>query len=424
MSRTLRWTVALAATTAMVLTTGPVPGPATAGSNHRAAAALIAAGSHDLYFSPNGDGRHERARFVFRLSTAATVAAIVRDRDSRTIRQSVLGRLDPGRHQWSWGGWAASGGPVADGRYTVTLRATSGPRVDKVKLLTNLLTHLPSGRLMLSRLHVYPNATAVEDRLQAVYIRYGFEQLTFENLDFFGPQRLLRTRLVIRGPSGTRVFDRSSRGYRPSFEWTARADDGTPLPPGSYPLRLTVRDPAGNRTTIRRVAEVSSAQLTPQVWTATTTAADTSTAPGPVDEPLCNGCEEVCGPVPSDRYAGGLSFRPCDFGYAAVGYYGATPPVVPAPVDSYRIIASGGPTTPGEPDVGNFAQLKGCCVLMGNMGPGDATVSTGWRPVALTRYPYVPEGIQPVTWGFWTSQDNSYDLASMTVEYRYYVPVP
>lgn len=61
---------------------------------------------------------------------------------------------------------------------------------------------------------------------------------------------------------------------------------------------------------------------------------------------------------------------------------------------------------------------------MGNMGPGDATVSTGWRPVALTRYPYVPEGIQPVTWGFWTSQDNSYDLASMTVEYRYYVPVP
>jgi hypothetical protein len=67
------------------------------------------------------------------------------------------------------------------------------------------------------------------------------------------------------------------------------------------------------------------------------------------------------------------------------------------------------------------------------MGPGDATVTTAWQPVALTSYPFLPEAIQPVTWKFWTfgcpsclppPTENSYDLASMTVEYRYYEPVP
>ena len=57
------------------------------------------------------------------------------------------------------------------------------------------------------------------------------------------------------------------------------------------------------------------------------------------------------------------------------------------------------------------------------MGPGDATVSTPWRPVDLTHHPYLPDARQPVNWGFSTA-NNNYDLASFTVEYRYYTPVP
>ena len=401
---------------AVTLGTGPVPDAAAAADGPQPAAELISAGDHDVYFSPNDDGRHDRARFTFHLSSAAWVAAIVRDDDGTLVRLVKLGLLEAGRQRWSWGGRTTSGVIVPDGDYSVTLRAVSGSGADRVRMRTLARTSVAPGRLVMSRPTVYPKATAVEDRLELVYIRHGFAQIVFENLGFFGAQKLLRTRLVIRDPSGATVFDRSSRGYRPAFEWDALADDGTPLPAGSYPLRFSVRDPAGNRATIRRVVEVSWAQLVEQTWTVTTSAAATPRGPDPIYDPGCNGCGEVCGPVASDRYENGLSFRPCEFGYAAVAYFGATPPAQPAPVDSYRIMASGGPSTPGATDVGNLAGVI--------MGPGDATVSTPWRPVALTSYPFVPRGRQPVTWGFQTSDDDSYDLASMTVEYRYFVPVP
>ena len=419
MTRARRWTAAvaatLAATVAAMIGVGPVPGAATA-ADGPSSDELISEGEHDVYFSPNADGRHDRARFTFHLSSAARVAAIVRDRTGDVVRLSKLGLLDAGRHQWTWGGRTTAGGVAPDGEYTVVLRAVSGPFADRVTMRAVARTSVAPGRLVMSRPTVYPNATAVHDRLQMVHIRYGFRQIVFENLGFFGPEKLLRTRMVIRDPSGATVFEKSSREYRPAFEWDARADDGSPLPEGSYPLRFRVQDPAGNRATIRRVVEVSWDQLVQQTWSVTTSAAATPRGPGPIYDPGCNGCGEVCGPVASDRFVNGLSFRPCEFGYASVAHYGTTPPVTPAPVDSYRLTASGGPTTPGAADVANFAGVP--------IGPGDVTVSTQWRPVALTSYPFVPKGLQPVTWGFSTSEDNSYDLASMTVEYRYYVPVP
>jgi hypothetical protein len=152
------------------------------------------------------------------------------------------------------------------------------------------------------------------------------------------------------------------------------------------------------------------------VWTTAVAAASADGGPGPVYDPACNGCGEVCGPVPSDRYPGGLSFRqPCDFGYAAVRSFGATPPMVPAPVDSFRITAMGGPTTPGATDTASFDGVV--------MGPGDVTASTPWTSVDLIHYPFVPDGTQPVTWGFSTTSGNSYDVASFTVEYRHYLPI-
>ena len=75
---------------------------------------------------------------------------------------------------------------------------------------------------------------------------------------------------------------------------------------------------------------MSDAQLTERVWTATIPAASADQRPGPVYDPSCLGCGEVCGPVPSDRFPGGLSFRqPCSFGYAAVEHFAAAPPDVP-----------------------------------------------------------------------------------------------
>ena len=89
---------------------------------------------------------------------------------------------------------------------------------------------------------------------------------------------------------------------------------------------------------------------------------------------------------------------------------------MPAPVDAFRVTATGGPTTPGDSDIAHFDGLV--------LGPGDAAATTPWQAVDLDSYPYLPEAERPITWAVSTSEENDYDVASFTVEYRYYAPVP
>ena len=225
----------------------------------------------------------------------------------------------------------------------------------------------------------------------------------------------LTARFVVVDAAGETVLRRTSTKYTPSLSWTARDDAGRPVAPGTYTLRVRITDEAGNARRFRHEVQVSDAQLAERVWTATIPAASADPGRGPVYNPSCLGCGEVCGPVPSDRFAGGLSFRqPCSFGYAAVGYFAASPPFVPAPVDAFRVTATGGPTTPGGTDIAHFGGLV--------LGPGDASATTPWTTVDLDANPYLPEARRPVTWGVSTSDQNDYDIASFTVEYRYYVP--
>jgi hypothetical protein len=52
------------------------------------------------------------------------------------------------------------------------------------------------------------------------------------------------------------------------------------------------------------------------------------------------------------------------------------------------------------------------------------STTSSWLPVALAAHPYLPSGSQPVFWSFGTNAGHSYDVASFTVEYRHYEPVP
>ncbi len=373
-------------------------------------------GDHDGFFSPDGDGHYERARFIFRLDARSAVTMLVRDHASQVVRTWRLGRLGEGRHVWAWNG-KTSGHRLPDGHYTVVLRAWSGNRFAKVSAGTDILTTPDAGRLMLSRPTVYPAATTVADRLAVVYLREGYSEFAAEYPEYYGDDIPLRTRIVIRAPDGEAVYRALRRGYRPRFLWTARDADGHPLPAGTYQLRVTVRDSVGNVRAIRRSVSVSSAQLREQVWTSTFAATDASLGSPPLYDPGCNSCDVTCGPVPSERFAGGLSFRqPCSFGDYSRAVFGASPSVTPAPVDSYRVTATGGPTAPGDTDVALLSGVR--------LGPGDVTVSTPWQRVDLTDYPYLPAGAQPVTWAVSTSDENDYDVASFTVEYRYYAPIP
>lgn len=92
------------------------------------------------------------------------------------------------------------------------------------------------------------------------------------------------------------------------------------------------------------------------------------------------------------------------------------------PVDTYRVTATGGPPTVGGTGSGWLSDQV--------IGPGDATVTTAWFDVHPEAYPYLPGRDLAATWNFGTTAGDdprtttSYDVASFTVEYRRYVPMP
>jgi hypothetical protein len=371
----------------------------------------------DRYFSPNSDGVSDRSRVVFRLAERAYVSVLVRDRDGRAVARRALGVLPARRHVFRWDGRRSSGRVLPDAAYRVILHATASEQTGRVVTATSLVTEPDHGRLVLSRPVVYPAATAVVDSLSAVYVRADYsEEIRRYWRSYFDRPMGLVARLRITGPDGRRVVDARRFGYRPTFSWSARDQGDRPLSPGEYALRLSITDEAGNHRTILRTVEVSGAQLAPRVWTATLPAALVEQGAPPVYDPGCMDCGAGCGPGASERYPGGLSFQqPCtSFGYFAARYFGASPPFPLGPVDTFRVTATGGPTAPGDTDIAHFdTQI---------MGPGDATVSTRWQAVDLTGYPYLPEARHPMTWAVSTSDENDYDIASFTLEYRYYAP--
>lgn len=365
-------------------------------------------------FSPNGDHRVDRLRTTFVLDEAARVTVRVRD-DGKLVRGPVrLGRLAAGPHAWRWDGRDNRGAVVADGYLEETFSAVAGPRTRSATTTVRVDTAPPSGQLRTSRPTAYPVATAVEDHVLLTWVLDGWNP--FDEEQFPEEDRPARTELTIRSAAGATVWHRARRDqYTPVFDWYARNDKGAALPAGRYLARATAVDAAGNRARGSRDVWVSHAQLVEDVWTRTM-AAGSAEHYGPYFGG-CNGCGESAHPVPSERFPGGLSFRPPTeyWQWGTADYFAQDVPFVEAPVDSYRVTAVGGPTIPGSLDHGRLSGI--------DTGPGDSTVTTPWLPVRLAGAPFLPEGAAPMTWDFQTTEDNSYDVATFTVDYRHYVPL-
>jgi hypothetical protein len=374
-----------------------------------ARAPLITIGTGRWLFSPNHDGRRDTARRTFVLARQARVVVRVRQGD-RLVRGPVrLGALKAGRHGWRWDGRGNEGRVVDDGIYRVVFTARRGDRTSQATASVRVDTTLERGTLVSTRSTVYPSATVVSDQVELAYLQPGWN----EAWDLLLPY-LHRTDLVITDARRHVVRRRSLEEVAmPVFDWFAVGNDGAPLPAGDYVARVTVEDEAGNRQVFRQPVTVSHRQLVEEVWTSTQAAADVDTFRE--FDGGCNGCA-TCRPVLSARFQGGLSFPPCDYESAATaGYFATDVPFAPAPVDAYRITATGGPTEAGAPDTGN---LYGTPTT-----PGDTSTVSGWLPVALSRYPQLPEQRHPASWWFQTRNGSSYDVATFTVEYRHYVPV-
>ena len=380
---------------------------------------LIQTLSTRLDLSPDHDGRRDGARGRYMLSSRARVSASVWHDGSRVRGPVRLGPRAAGRHAWTWDGRDNAGHVVDEGSYTVRLLARGRSRTQAARLAAVVDTTPPRGSVRTSRPTVHPRATSTRDRVQLVFLTRGWNAFDAE----FGDRTIKRTRLEIRNARGRLVFASSRQGgYTPRFSWTARTSAGTPLPSGEYVARITVTDLAGNRRHWDRGLAVSDAGLAPAVWTTTVPASQAMSYDAYYGG--CNGCGDFCDPIPSGRYPGGLSFAPCASAFTgwSARYFSTSTPFEPAPVDRYRITATEGPGTPGGDDTARLVVGERAGVEM----TGDASTVSPWMRVRLGHQPNLPTFDRPVLWYAGTSPGtgDTYDVASFTIEYQYFVPAP
>lgn len=409
--------VRLVAGVMVALLVGPMAGsgPAAQAQAPSRSDALIKAMSHRVDLSPDGDRRRDTADVGFALAEPAAVSVVVR-RGHDVVRGPVrLGRLSTGPHHWWWDGRNDAGRVVRDGHYRVMLRATAGAQPAAAEVAAVVDTRAPRGSVVTTRPTVYPRATLVDDRVEIVFLTRGWSAYDQE----YGSLRPLRAALRIRDAHGRTVLEATRHSVTPQFAWAADRPDDSPLPAGDYSARLRVADPAGNRRTWVTPLHVSNSQLVEEVWSSTVSA---GLAGG--YEPYyggCNGCGDFCAPVDSTRFPGGLSFAPCrDFGLWTARYFASGVPFAAAPVDSYRVTATGGATSPLVPAEARLVvgEREAVPIL------GEGSTSSPWIGVDLDHQPYLPDLASPVVWYFSTDVPRSYDVASFTIEYRHFVPAP
>lgn len=185
--------------------------------------------------------------------------------------------------------------------------------------------------------------------------------------------------------------------------WDGRNTVGAAQPAGSYVLRVVAYDAAGNRTVATTPLTVSGQPLVEHTKTTTLPAVQW----GPVATPCSYPGPQICiyqPPVASDRFPGGMSFRsgagPADGIYTVQAETGH---------EQLRVTATGGPTTPGDPDTAS---------LNGTQMQGDGSFTTPWIPIKLSPSGLMAQG----SWAVRTAGGNDYDVATFTVEQTYFAP--
>lgn len=378
-------------------------------------------------FSPNGDGHRDFAVGVYDLPHRADVTLLVK-------RQSLVAAIDlgaksAGGHQIWWDGTDGDGHVLREGSYALRIvaREADGTIVHSgwVYGATIDLTIKP-GEVLSDWPAVYPQAQVVRDR---VWIRYlaatandaEWGKVRGRVVDASG---VVVARLTWKDAEYTCDFRAGKFVCGYAWAWSGRRH-GKPLAASRYRVVVIANDEAGNRFQDGTWVRVSDEQLGATVQSVTVSAADS--VQHPHYPPGCNGCGEdtTCGDVvaPGRFGTGSLSYRSADtcteFYYekAAREYHEAL--YSPAPAGgNYRLIAYGGPTTPGGPDQG--ALLLGFDVRVPTgADTADHETATPWvAPSQRWRTS------SAAFWGFETLGHDAYDVAWFRVEVTTYRPVP
>lgn len=386
-------------------------------------------------FSPDGDGVRDRARVRFTLERPGRVVLEIRryavSGPQPVVRRERLGTLPAGSHTWWWNG-RADGATVPDALYLVAVEAVrrSGGTtvrdagVDRVEVDT---VYRP-GRMRRSDPEVFPRTTVVRDHV---------------TLTMPSRERWVRATLVIRDPRGRAVLERSYRrhaGYHEvevvTLDWTARKG-GEPLPPGTYKAVERGQDRAGNRGRSRPLEIGVSAD--PLVWQ------EVSRAVRPADGRAYNPCPihggtgpngcgdpelQQCGTVvPSTVFPdGGLSHRSavCPEPERSAMSFAGSEHLVGFPeavrgLDAIRVAFTGAPTVAGEADTGTLL-VGDQSVTSGSGASSDWEQGTafaeGYHDPNFGSADLPPSAY----WGFRAYADDSFDVATFTLDVRYLAP--
>lgn len=186
--------------------------------------------------SPNGDGARETAQISIRVRQPLRLTLEVRDSDDvirRLIDDEPKGR---GWIQERWDGRDAAGQRVADGDYSLRLRAESGSK----NFRTSRRIVVDATRPVATRFVVRSAALAGPgpgECRAALATEESGSRVTFEVL-----RRASQEPLRTVGPRPIRA------GKPQTWSWDATLAGGDPAPVGIYRVRATLADAARNRS--------------------------------------------------------------------------------------------------------------------------------------------------------------------------------
>ena len=220
---TRSWTVALD-TTPPALTVGAVPAA----------------------FSPNGDGSADTTRLTWTSTEPVTGKLIVSRGTTRLRAWSISGTSG----STAWNGRDADGRLVADGRLTVTVRA-SDALANRAARSTGLVVDRTAGWLRWSPAAFFPQDGDRVASASTVSVRLArTARVTLRILDASGAE--------VRRPWSSRDLGAGTRSWR----WDGRTSSGAWAPQGSYIAELTAVSPLGT-TVLRRAVVAAAFRATP-----------------------------------------------------------------------------------------------------------------------------------------------------------------
>jgi flagellar hook assembly protein FlgD len=404
-----------------------------------------------VYFSPNGDHVKDKARIAFTLAKKADVTVKVRRTNStKTVFRKELGKVTRGTHTWRWNGKNHNGRIVRDGQYRVVFVADQvakdgKTRRDSTDLYVDTVYEPAGVQSSTSRVDtVYPLTTVITDR---VGFRHGCYGCTEDD----SVARFEFSVVKVQSDGSNTVVYTNAGPYPPytafPITWDGRDNAGQALPAGRYLAYLDVVDLAGNAGRAGfAFVDVSGVPLVEATGTVTLaptrnpyTAAGSSAARVADGRPSTTGGDDPpppvpCGTVvPSTVYpdAGAMSYRSSD----ACGGTAARPSIAtarggayltsvnaPRGISSAQVAMRGKPTVDGETDT---AEL-----VVGTNGTGETVTSAAVAGESVTTgsvvaWPWDPtkESYRPwVGWTITTRGVDSYDVADVTVTYKYLTP--